>query len=303
MALGIIKTLSINQKEFPVLLKEIPKPPSLIYLKGELPPANLACLAIVGTRKATSDGKTFAKRLAFELAQNGFVIVSGLAFGIDTAAHQGALAANGQTIAVVANGLDSIYPRSNEQLAKQILANNGAIISEYPPGTPAYPNQFLERNRIISGLSIATIIVEAPIRSGALVTARYALEQGREVFVAPGSCLHQNYRGSHLLIRNGARLISSAEDVIEDIKEIIVNYPFYTFNFNQSKTSEKINQVENEVDKIIIENLKKCKEGLEVDKIIELTKLETHIVNQHLTFLLFEGLIIEKNGKYKINNC
>jgi len=297
-----INQISINQKEFPPLLKEIPKPPSLLYLKGELPPVNIPCLAIVGTRKATADGKNFAKKLAFELAQNGFVIVSGLALGIDAAAHQGALAANGLTIAVVANGLDSIYPRAHESLAKEILNKNGAIISEYPPKTPAYPNQFLERNRIISGLAIATVIIEAPIRSGALVTARHALEQGREVFVAPGSCLNQNYQGSHLLIRNGARLITSAKDVLEDIKEVIDNYPLYKNTINQSANLKKINQIDDEIDKIIIETLEKNKEGLNIDKIIELTKLETHIINQHLTFLLFEGLITEKNGKYEINN-
>jgi DNA processing protein len=223
--------------------------------------------------------------------------VSGLALGIDAVAHEGALVAGGRTTAVLANGLDSIYPRSHERLAKEILAKNGAIISEYAPGTPAYPNQFLERNRIISGLSIATIIIEAPIRSGALVTARHAIEQGREVFIAPGPSLHQNYRGSHLLIRNGARLISSTDDILEDLQDIITNYRLPISNI-----SDKIDRVTDEHDRLILKTLEERGGGLNVDKIIELTKLEARTVNQHLTFLLFEGLIKEHNGHYELSN-
>ncbi len=212
-----INPIKIADSEYPALLKEIPNAPKMFYLLGELPPDDLIKIAIVGTRKASSAGRRFAKELAQKLAEYGAVIVSGLAMGIDTAAHEGAILAGGKTIAVLANGLDTIYPAQNENLAKKILDYGGAIISEYPPQTPSFPNQFLERNRIVSGLSIATIVIEAPERSGSLVTARLAAEQGREVFIAPGSIDNPNYRGSHQLIRDGARLVTSIEDIMEDL--------------------------------------------------------------------------------------
>ncbi|MEK7481868.1 MAG: DNA-processing protein DprA, partial [Patescibacteria group bacterium] len=171
---------------YPALLREIPNAPEKIYILGKLPPEESLKIAIVGTRKATDQGRIIAKKLAEKLTNLGIVIVSGLAMGIDTAAHEGAVVANGKTIAVLANGLDKIYPAQNENLAKKILELNGAIISEYEPGKPALEHQFLERNRIVSGLSVATIVIEAPERSGSLVTARLAAEQGREVFVFPG---------------------------------------------------------------------------------------------------------------------
>lgn len=289
-----VKKISIKDASFPTLLKEIPAAPQTLYLCGKLPDPRLPHIAIVGTRRATPEGKILAKRLAKELAGRGAVIVSGLALGIDAAAHEGTLAAEGKTIAVLANGLDTIYPRSNENLARQILEKGGTIVSEYPPGTPSLPHQFLERNRIISGLSVATIIVEAPIHSGALVTARHALDQGREVLVAAGPALHQNYRGSHLLIRHGARLVTSADDVMEDLQEMISNFKFSISNDKENK----LNKITDEKDLIILNTLRATEEPLAIDKIIELTKLETHVVNQHLTFLLFEGLITEKNGKF-----
>lgn len=215
----------INQKDpaYPRLLKEIPNPPENLYLLGNLPEKDTQKIAIVGTRKATAEGKKLAKEIAKKLAERGIIIVSGLAMGIDTAAHEGAIAAclpdgsQGKTIAVLANGLNSVYPAQNENLAKKILESDGALISEYPPETPSFPNQFLERNRIISGLSVATIIIEAPERSGSLATANWAAQQGREVFVFPGPANHSNFRGSHKLIRDGARLVASLEDILEDL--------------------------------------------------------------------------------------
>ena len=172
-------------------------------------------IAIVGTRRATPDGKSTARRFAAELARAGIVIVSGLAFGVDAAAHEGCLDAEGKTVAVLACGLANIYPRNNEPLAKKILAQGGAIISEYPPDMPAYPSRFLERNRIVSGLSKGTLVIEAPERSGSLATARFALEQNRDVFVVPGPIAHPNFKGSHALIRQGAELVTTPEDILE----------------------------------------------------------------------------------------
>lgn len=284
-----IKKISINEAAFPELLKQIPGPPQLLYFLGRLPEPEEKLIAIVGTRKATSEGKLTAKRIAKELTEAGLVVVSGLALGIDSAAHEGVLTRNGKTIAVLANGLPKIYPPSHEKLAERIIENSGAIFSEYPPETPPYPNQFLERNRLISGLAIATIIIEAPIRSGALVTAKNALDQGREVFVVPGPANHPNYGGSHMLIRNGARLVTKADDILEDL------------GIEREQDTPEIDKNLSNEAKALIEVIKRHK-LISVDKIIEETKLETHKVNQELTFLLFSGVIEEKGGKFKIKS-
>lgn len=209
--------LKIKDKNFPAALREIPNPPQKIYFRGTLESSSNPCIAIVGTRKATTQGKSIAKEFAKSFAGRGFTIISGLALGIDAAAHEGALEANGRTIAVLANGLDDVYPKQNKNLAERIFKAGGALISEYPGDTPSYPNQFLERNRIVSGLSIATLVVEAPIGSGAISTAHHAVEQNREVFVIPGPYNHPNYIGSHLLIREGARLASRIEEMLDDL--------------------------------------------------------------------------------------
>ncbi|MEK7086745.1 MAG: DNA-processing protein DprA [Patescibacteria group bacterium] len=284
-----IKKIKFDEENYPILLKEIPggAPETLHYL-GELPTKEETIIAIVGTRKATPEGRLIAKQIGKDLAENGIVVASGLALGIDAAAHEGALAGKGKTIAVLANGLDSIYPASHTNLAKEIVRNGGAIVSEYPAGTPAYPSQFLERNRIISGLSLATIIIEAPIHSGALVTGRNAIDQGREVFVIPGPIKHPNYKGSNLFLRNGARLVASIDDIFEDLNIK-----------KQNKTA--LSEIENDPQSsLIIEILKKSKESVTLDNIIEATKLEPHIVNQRLTLLMLENLVEEKNGKFKI---
>ncbi len=292
------KEIALIKKEdllYPSLLKEINGPPSGIYLLGKLPSEEKTMLAIVGTRKATSAGEATARQIARELGEAGMVIVSGLAMGIDTAAHEGALEAETETIAVLANGLDTIYPRQNENLANRIIEARGAIISEYPAGTPAFPNQFLDRNRIISGLSIAAIIIEAPLRSGVLVTARLAAEQGREVFVFPGPGNHPNYRGSHKLIRDGARLVTSSQDILEDLgmeadEEKLKHQLGLGLDSGAIKDEEKI----------ILEIIKRAGEPLNVDKITELSKLETQVVNRALAFLSINNIIKETERGYSI---
>ncbi len=291
-----IKEIEKNNPQFPLALKNIPQPPSKIYLLGEFLNQNQVYIAIVGTRKATQEGKLIAKKIAYELAKQGIIIVSGLALGIDAAAHQGALLANQKTIAVLANGLDKIYPKIHENLAKQIIEKKGTIISEYPPKTPPLPHQFLERNRLISGLSLATVIIEAPLHSGALVTAKNALDQGKEVFVVPGSPLNKNYEGSHLLIRYGARLITNADEIIEDLKNSLPELNI------QRKEEETNFNLKDEVSKLILETLTKATQPLTIDQIIEITKLKPYLVSQKLTFLTLEELIIEKNGWFQINH-
>lgn len=285
-----IKKVKFDEENYPILLKEIPGgAPQILHYLGELPTKEETIIAIVGTRKATLEGRLIAKQIGKDLAENGIVVASGLALGIDAAAHEGALAGKGKTIAVLANGLDSIYPASHANLAKEIVKNGGAIVSEYPAGTPAFPNQFLERNRIISGLSLATIIIEAPIHSGALVTGRNAIDQGREVFVIPGPIKHPNYKGSNLFLRNGARLVTSIDDIFEDL------------NIKKQNKTALPEMIENDPQgSLIVEILKKSKKSVTLDNIIEATKLEPHIVNQRLTLLTLENLIEEKNGKFKI---
>ena len=210
----LYKTLKIEDPPYPKLLKEIPDPPYLLYIRGQLPNTSKA-IAIVGTRKASDEGKELAHNIAFELAKENFVIVSGLALGIDTAAHQGTLRAKGKTISVLGNSIDDVYPSDNKPLATQIVESKGAVISEYGPGEKIEKENFLRRNRIVSGLSIATVVIEAPARSGSLATARLAGEQGRDVFVVPGNVNDENYKGSNSLIRDGALLVRSAKDVLE----------------------------------------------------------------------------------------
>ena len=262
---------------------------------GRFPTAEGITVAVVGTRKATHEGIKIAKEIGRDLAKNGITVVSGLALGIDAAAHEGALKAQGRTIAVLGNGLDYIYPHQNLNLARKILEADGAIISEYPEGTPSYPSQFLERNRIISGLSLATTVVEAPIKSGSLSTAKHALEQGREVFVTPGPADHPNYAGSHMLLRNGARIVTSAEDILEDLKGINPDF----LSVIGSKPASEI-KIEDQVQLVIFKTIQEAGEPLHIDNVVEKIKLESNVVNQKLTSLMLEGLIEETNGKFKI---
>jgi DNA processing protein len=174
-------------------------------------------LAIVGSRNPSVVGKETAHDFARSLTASGMVITSGLALGIDTASHQGALDAGGQTVAVFGTGLDRVYPARNRQLAHAIVEQGGALVSEYPPQMEPFPGNFPRRNRIISGLSLGTLVVEAALRSGSLITARFAAEQGREVFAIPGSIHNPLARGCHQLIRQGAKLVETAQDVVEEL--------------------------------------------------------------------------------------
>ena len=289
-----IKTIRKKNDDYPRLLKEIPDAPERIFALGNLQNNENLKIAIVGTRRATSEGRILAKELAKKLSERKIIIVSGLAMGIDTAAHQGAVEANGKTIAVLANGLDSIYPAQNENLAKKILESDGAIISEYPAGAPALAHQFLERNRIVSGLCDATIIIEAPERSGSLVTARLAAEQGREVLVFPGPLHNPNYKGSYKLIRDGARLVASIEDVLEDLS--LNNQKLERENEKHLKLP--LRNFETDEEKLIFKTIKKSNKPLDVDRIIKLTKLEPQKANQTIAFLIIKGIIKETEKGY-----
>jgi DNA processing protein len=206
---------------YPVLLAETRNAPERLYIRGNPDVLSLPQLAIVGSRNATPSGCETALRFAKHLGGAGFCITSGLALGIDAAAHRGALAAGAKTIAVCATGPDDVYPAQHARLADDIVAAGGAIVTEFPPGTPPRREQFPQRNRLISGMSVGTLVVEASLRSGALITARFASEQGREVFAVPGSIHSPTARGCHRLIRNGAKLVENSQDIIEELSGML----------------------------------------------------------------------------------
>ena len=298
-----IRLLLQDDEQFPYLLREITDAPFGLYLKGSLvfsPPL----VAIVGTRRATNEGLRLSQKFGRELAEQNITVISGLALGIDQAAHRGALEAQtarnesgrttcgeqGRTIAVLANGLDDIYPHQNRPLGEKIIAQGGALISEYPLGTPSLPHQFLERNRIVSGLSLATLVIEAPFESGALVTAHCAVEQNRDVFVVPGPLTNRNYVGSHQLIKSGAALVTNTEDIC-----LALNLPLLPA---RSQTKNLINLTFEQ--KMVLNYIETAGHSLPVDKIIELTKLESHVINQALASLVINDIIKEYNGKYSL---
>ncbi|OGY98965.1 MAG: DNA protecting protein DprA [Candidatus Liptonbacteria bacterium RIFCSPLOWO2_01_FULL_52_25] len=283
-----IRLIFQESHEYPSLLQEIHDPPFGLYALGTFPSSSDYILAIVGTRKATPEGKELAKRFAAACAKENFVIVSGLALGIDAAAHTGCLDAEGTTLAVLGNGLDSFYPNSNERLARRILEARGALISEYPPGSPPLPYHFLERNRIVAGLAKGVLVIEAPERSGSLVTARLALEENRDVFVIPGPVTHPNFKGSHELIRSGATLVTRPEDILEA----------FGIESEQKNTNEA--DLENDVEKIIFRALKAFSKPATVDKIIELTELSTSDANRALTFLTLKNIVKETVEGYTL---
>lgn len=215
-----IRILSFNEPDYPFLLSHIPDPPPYLYVKGELPGSRRS-LAIVGSRKATRYGLEVSRRLATGLADFDIVVVSGMARGIDTAAHQGALQKEGPTIAVLGSGLKKIYPPENKGLYKRIVGSGGAVVSEFPLDAGPEAHHFPARNRIISGMTLGTVVVEAARRSGSLITARLAAEQNREVFAVPGSIDSYRSAGTHALIKEGARLVDGIDDVFSELPQLM----------------------------------------------------------------------------------
>lgn len=216
--------VGFNEPDFPPLLNQIQSAPLGLFVLGERALLNNPQLAIVGSRSPTPSGKVSTVRFAQELCNAGLTITSGMALGIDSSAHRGCLTALGKTIAVMATGIDVVYPRTNRSLHREI-AENGLVVTEYPPGTPPKREYFPQRNRIISGLCFGTLVVEAGIRSGSLVTARLAGEQGREVFAVPGSIHVAVSRGCHQLLKQGAKLVETSHDILEEIGQFFTARP------------------------------------------------------------------------------
>lgn len=214
-----VDIISIYDKQYPQILRNIYDPPVSIYIKGNKEILNTNCIAVVGCRDATNYGKNVGIELAYNISKCKISIVSGLAKGIDAVAHKGAILAGEKTIAILGNGLDMVYPTENLQLANEILKSGGAIVSEYPLGEKPNKRNFPERNRIVSGMSKGIVVVEAKEKSGTLITVDFALEQGRDVFVVPGDINKENSVGTNRLIKQGAKLITSYLDIIEEYKK------------------------------------------------------------------------------------
>lgn len=284
-----IRTINIKDENYPKLLKEIKDPPKVLYVRGELKTEE-NCFAVVGTRMFSPYGKQVALEIAGDLAEAGLTIVSGLAPGIDTFSHQATVERSKRTIAVLGTGVDdkSIYPQSNLKLAKKILEIGGCLISEYPPGTKGTKFTFPNRNRIISGLSLGVLVVEAKQKSGALITAEWAKKQGRKVFAVPGPIHSSNSKGPHYLIKTGAKLVENANDILKELKLPIKELS----SFYEGETEEE---------NLILEALKE--ESLDIDRIIEKTKLSAAIVASTLAILEIKGKVRNLGGNiYAINH-
>ena len=283
---NFMEIFQINLSDYNYLrdLPHIPDPPKKLFIRGKLPAKRVKTVAIVGTRKPSAYGHEIATKIASECAKNGIVVVSGLALGIDSIAHRAAIDSGGKTIAVLANGVDKIYPRSHEDLGQKILQTNGAILSEYPNNTPARPWQFLARNRIVSGLADAVVIIEAASRSGTLSTANHALDQGKEIFAVPGNITSPLSAGCNQLIKNGANPLTSVEDLLDFL--IPDRFEKQTQLFKGDTREENV----------VLEFLSK-NGTTSSDTIIKQTKLSASEFNQAITMLELKGLVLNNGGE------
>lgn len=279
-----VKILTIQEPDYPTLLKEIHRPPPVLFVQGDLLFNHRVALAIVGSRRCSAQGKILAEEFAETLSRLGITIVSGLARGIDSAAHWGALKSKGKTMAVIGCGLDIVYPPENKRLFDQI-AEEGSLISEYPPGTPPLPSHFPVRNRIISGLSRGTIVVEARKRSGALITASLSLEQNREVMAIPGNIRSCHHQGTNRLLKSGACLVEKVEDVLD-----CLNIPHSLTNAADFQTGPPLTESErNMLDLIDFE-------PKHLDRLALESNLSIGETSSLLTFLELKGLIKKEAG-------
>lgn len=279
-----VRILCIDDDEYPKCLQSIQNPPVFLFVRGKLPPLHKS-LGVVGTRAITDYGRLTTEKFVNGLVRNNFVIVSGLALGVDSCAHETTIKNNGITVAVLGSGVDHIYPSSNQSLAFRILKKGGAILSEYPLGTPALQHHFPMRNRIISGLSRGVLIVEGGIKSGALITARYALEQGREVFAVPNNITKLGLSGTnHLIRRSEAKLVEGVEHILEE----------FQMQPAQIKQQITFSPIESELIERIVN------EGKSIDELV----METHYNVARLTEvfigLQLKGVVREINRKWVI---
>ena len=309
-----VRLITMNDAIFPPRLGEIYDPPLVLFTRGELLESDENCVAIVGTRRATPYGIRMAEKLGRELAARGITVVSGMATGIDSAAHRGALEAGGRTIAVLGNGVDVVYPKQNADLMHAII-DQGCTLSQYPMGFDPHKGHFPQRNRIISGMTLGTVVVQAPLRSGALITANTAAEQGREVFAVPGEVGTNASQGPHSLIREGAKLVESVEDILvelnlsSEIRAALVEPAMAATANAASSTSDSaptaaapqssggqgqnssLSSPENDVLSVLAPN------GSFVDEIATACRLPVSETLSTLTVLELKGLVRQFSGK------
>ncbi len=292
-----IKMVNVYEETYPQKLKNIYDPPIALYYKGKLDLDNFS-IAVVGSRRTTGYGAKTACRLSYDLAMRGVTIVSGLARGIDSIAHKGCLDAGGKTIAVLGCGIDNIYPPENTALFKDIIDSEGLVLSEYPPGMPPLQHNFPARNRIISGMSNGVLVIEAAKRSGSLITAGCALEQGREVFAVPGNIDCAYSMGTNQLIKEGAKLVLNASDILEEFEyHRIQNIPTFQENTNEEISKKYINLFKG----LTTEEIKILKVILDgahsIDEIIESSNISAKDANSILFMLEMKGVIGQSTGK------
>lgn len=280
-----IRAVSFEEPSFPELLREIEDTPVILYIKGDTEPQDRYAIAIVGSRKPTPYGISVAERISGDLASMGFSIVSGMARGIDALSHRGALDAGGRTIAVLGSGLDVPYPPENKMLM-EMIADSGCIISEFPPGTPPNKENFPRRNRLISGMSLGVLVIEATSDSGSLITARYALDQGREVFAVPGQIVSPASQGTNDLIRKGAILTRKAEDIVEELAPVLKG-----FIKSRSRLKGDLTEQEQHLCALL------SREPRQVDSISRESKLPSSTVLGILLALELKGIVKQTTGK------
>jgi DNA processing protein len=288
--------LSLDDAAYPPRLKEIYDPPLILYVRGNAELLAQPGIAVVGTRHPTPYGLGMAERLACDLAAQGLVIISGMARGVDTAGHRGALAAKGKTVAVFGTGVDVMYPKENSRLAEQILALGGALVSEFPMGTFAAPQNFPIRNRILSGMSLGVLVVEAAEYSGTRITARCALEQNRDVFAVPGNVTNKNSWGPNTLIKQGAKLVATWEDVWEDLPSpvrLALTRPVEAESSSSGSASLFPDEGLPPHEKRIL-GLLKADEATHIDEIVE--RLDREMSSSEIFAALFE---LELGGKVR----
>lgn len=285
-----ISIVSFREESYPELLLEIPKFPPILYFKGTLNIKDELCIAVVGTRQITNYGRTVIPQLVEPLVSVGCTIVSGMAFGVDSASHEEAIKKNKRTIAVLGGGLDekSLYPKHHALLAKRIIDAGGALISEYPIGTPNFKQNFVARNRIISGLSLATLIIECDLQSGTLITAKHALDQNRTVYAVPGPIYSIQSQGPNNLIKMGAKLVTNSNDILEDLN--LKTLP-------EEQTSQTL--FGDTKDETTILKLLSF-EPMAIDSIIKSSGLEAKAVTSALTFLEMKGRVKNLGGQQYI---
>ncbi|MES2672981.1 MAG: DNA-processing protein DprA [Pseudomonadota bacterium] len=303
--------ITYEDPRYPALLQQIPKPPPLLFVRGDVTCLSLPQIAIVGSRNPSSGGLENAQRFAQYLSGNGFVITSGLAAGIDAAAHEGALMVQGKTIAIMGTGIDKVYPAPHRELAQRIMDNGGTLVSEFPLGTGAQAANFPQRNRIISGLSYGVLVVEAAVKSGSLITAKIALQQDREVFAIPGSIHNPLARGCHQLIRQGATLVETGSDIVEQLDGMLSYQRQELLDFQKSKkpsqprenTTPKPQLVKQSLEELSVSEQQLMEaigfDPVSIDELVERTGHAIGLLMGQLVGLEIKGFIQQLGATYQ----